>query len=119
MKPNPIEILEADMIGTIYRKIKPTSISRYYILTTNEPNFDDYDSVAREIEKYKRLHPCEIVVNGVIPSLKYYMRLVSHPQRFVDEYTKWLEFEYKRASAIKKEHLRIWQEICRRMLETE
>jgi DNA (cytosine-5)-methyltransferase 1 len=107
--------ITADMIGIAYRKIKSTSTSRYYILTTNEPNFTDYDSVAREIEKYKRVHPCEIIVNGVIPSLKYYMRLVSHPQRFVDEYTRWLEFEYKRASAIKKEHLRVWQEIRQRL----
>ncbi len=111
--------ITADTIGIAYRKIKPTSINRYYILTTNEPNFDDYDSVAREIEKYKKVHPCEIVVNGVIPSLKYYMRLVSHPQRFVDEYTKWLEFEYKRASAIKREHLQAWQEIRQQVLNME
>jgi len=111
--------ITADTIGIAFRKIKSTSISRYYILTTNEPNFDDYDSVAREIEKYKKIHPCEIVVNGVVPSLKYYMRLVSHPQRFVDEYTKWLEFEYKRASAIKKEHLRVWQEIRQQVLNLE
>lgn len=111
--------ITADMIGIAYRKIKSTSISRYYILTTHEPNFDDYDSVMREIEKYKRLHPCEIVVNGVLPSLKYYLRLVSHPQRFVDEYAKWLEFEYKRASAVKKEHLRAWQDIRRRLLNME
>jgi len=111
--------ITADMIGIAFRKIKPTSISRYYILTTNEPNFDNYDAVARGIERYKRLHPCEVVVNGVIPSLKYYMRLVSHPQRFVDEYTRWLEFEYKRASAIKKEHLRVWQEIRKRELNLE
>jgi DNA (cytosine-5)-methyltransferase 1 len=111
--------ITADTIGIAYRKIKPTSINRYYILTTNEPNFDNYDSVAREIEKYKKIHPCEIVVNGVIPSLKYYMRMVSHPQRFVDEYTKWLEFEFKRASAIKKEHLRVWQEIRQQVLNME
>ncbi len=111
--------ITADTIGIAYRKIKPTSINRYYILTTNEPNFTDYDSVAREIEKYKKVHPCEIVVNGVIPSLKYYMRLVSHPQRFVDEYTKWLEFEYKRASAIKREHLQAWQEIRQQVLNME
>jgi len=108
--------ITADMVGVAYRKIKDTAIDRYYILTTREPYFDDYVSVMEEIEKYKKLHSCQIIVNGVIPSLKYYMRLISNPQSFVDEYTKWLEFEFHRASGIKRKHLRVWQEICENML---
>jgi len=103
--------ITADMIGVAYRKIRNTEIDRYYILTTSEPNFDDHESVMQEIEKYKKVHSCQIIVNGVIPSLKYYMRLISNPQDIVSEYTKWLDFEYQRASGIKREHLRVWQEI--------
>ena len=103
--------ITADMIGVAYRKIRNTEIDRYYILTTSEPNFDDHESVMQEIEKYKKVHSCQIIVNGVIPSLKYYMRLISNPQDIVSEYTKWLGFEYQRASGIKREHLRVWQEI--------
>lgn len=108
--------ITADMVGIVYRKIKNTQIDRYYILTTSEPNFDDYESVQQEIGKYRKVHPCEIVVNGVIPSLKYYLRLISNPQDIIGEYTRWLETEYQRASGIKREHLRIWQEIRRNLL---
>lgn len=111
--------ITADMVSVAYRKIKNTAVDRYYILTTSEPNFDDYDSIIQEIEKYKKVHSCQIIVNGVIPSLKYYMRLISAPQDFVDEYTKWLEFEYQRASGIKREHLRVWREIRQQMLNLE
>lgn len=111
--------ITADMVGVAYRKIRNTNIDRYYILTTSEPNFDDYESVMQEIEKYKKVHPCQIIVNGVIPSLKYYMRLISSPQDIIDEYTKWLEFEYQRASGIKREHLRFWQEIRQTVLNLE
>lgn len=111
--------ITADMVGVAYRKIKSTEIDRYYILTTSEPNFDDHESVMQAIEKYKKVHSCQIIVNGVIPSLKYYMRLLSNPQDIVDEYTKWLEFEYKRASGIKREHLRVWQEIRQNVLNFE
>jgi DNA (cytosine-5)-methyltransferase 1 len=111
--------ITADMVGVVYRKIKNTEIDRYYILTTSEPNFDDHESVMQEIEKYKKVHSCQIIVNGVIPSLKYYMRLISNPQDIVDEYTKWLEFEYQRASGIKREHLRVWQEIRQDLLNLE
>lgn len=111
--------ITVEMVGVAYRKIKNTEIDRYYILTTKEPNFDDHESVMQEIEKYKKVHACQIIVNGVIPSLKYYMRLISNPQDIVDEYTKWLEFEYRRASGIKREHLRVWQEIRQNLLNLE
>jgi len=111
--------ITADMVGVAYRKIRNTNIDRYYILTTSEPNFDNYESVMQEIEKYKKVHPCQIIVNGVIPSLKYYMRLISNPQDIINEYTKWLEFEYQRASGIKREHLRFWQEIRQTVLNLE
>lgn len=111
--------ITADMVVVAYRKIKNTEIDRYYILTTSEPNFNNYESVMEEIEKYKKVHPCQIIVNGVIPSLKYYMRLISNPQGFVDEYTKWLEFEFHCASGIKREHLRVWQKIRQNALNLE
>lgn len=111
--------ITVDMVGVAYRKIKNTAIDRYYILTTHEPNFNDYEAVMREIEKYKMTHPCQIIVNGVIPSLKYYMRLMSNPQDMIDVYTQQLEFEYQRASGIKREHLRVWQEIRRSVLGME
>jgi DNA (cytosine-5)-methyltransferase 1 len=107
-----------DMIGISYRKIQNTNINRYYVLTTSEPNFENYDSVRHEIEKYEKLHSCQIIVNGVIPSLKYYMRLVNNPQDIIEEYTKWLEFEYQRGSGIKREHLKVWQEIRKNILNS-
>jgi DNA (cytosine-5)-methyltransferase 1 len=114
-----IKPITADMVGVAYRKIRNTDIDRYYILTTSEPNFDDHELVMQEIEKYKKVHSCQIIVNGVIPSLKYYMRLISNPQDIINEYTKWLEFEYQRASGVKREHLRVWQEIRQSVLNLE
>lgn len=103
--------ISVDMIRVAYRKIKDTKVDRYYILTTSHPNYDDQDAVMEKIAEYSTTHPCQIIVNGVIPSLKYYLRLVSNPQAIIDEYTKWLEYEYLRASGIKKKHLQVWQEI--------
>lgn len=109
----PYTILKA------YRKIQNTKIDRYYILTTSEPNFEDYDLVKNELEKYEKIHSCQIIINGVIPSLKYYMRILNNPQDIIEEYTKWLEFEYQRASGIKREHLKVWQEIKKNTLNTQ
>ena len=105
-----------DIINTAFQKIKDTKIDRYYILTTKEPD-NRYDgSVTQKLEEYKRIHSCQIIVNGVIPSLKYYLRLINNPQNFIDKYTELLESEYLRGSGIKQIHLRVWREICKNIL---
>ncbi|MGI8639492.1 MAG: hypothetical protein ACR2MG_06000 [Pyrinomonadaceae bacterium] len=103
-------------IGIVYRKIKDKPINRYYILTTNEPNVENQTEVSVKLFEMKKLHSCQIIVNGVLPSLKYYLRLVSEPKKFIEIYTKHLEAEYNRASAIKSEHLKIWREIRQNLL---
>jgi DNA (cytosine-5)-methyltransferase 1 len=111
--------ISAEMIDIAYQKIKTSQIERYYILTTNEPNIADQVLMTQTIEKYKQRHTCQFIVNGVIPSLKYYLRLISQPQEFLVEYTSLLETEFKRGSGIKKEHLQIWQQIRQTILNQD
>lgn len=108
--------ITAGTIGIVYRKIKGKPISRYYILTTSEPNIDDFVEVSEKLSEIKQRHSCQIIVNGVLPSLKYYLRLVSEPENFIDFYTRLLEAEYKRASGVKSEHLKVWNEIRQNLL---
>jgi DNA (cytosine-5)-methyltransferase 1 len=103
--------ISPDMIDVVYQKIKNADLERYYVLTTATPNFSDVTAITRSLEQYAALHPCQIIVNGVIPSLKYYLRLLNHPEEFLNEYRKCLEAEFKRSSGIKKEHLEVWHEI--------
>ena len=104
------------MIGIVYRKIKDKPINRYYILTTSEPNIENQTEINEKLSEMKKLHSCQIIVNGVLPTLKYYLRLVSEPEKFIEIYTKHLEAEFNRASAIKNEHLKIWKEIRQNLL---
>jgi len=59
------------------------------------------------------------VTNGVLPSIKYYLRLLSQPEDFVDAYTETLEDEFKRSSGIKREHLKVWANIRQTILQTK
>lgn len=108
-----------EMVKTVYRKIQKTSVERYYLLTTREPETEDPDAVSREIETMRNLHPCQVVVNGVLPSLKYYLRLVNSPAKMIVLYTQTLEAEYRRGGAIKRLHLETWQAICRDVFNLE
>lgn len=64
-------------------------------------------------------NPCQIVINGVLPSLKYYLRLVNSPAKMIDIYTQTLKAEYQRGGVIKRLHLETWQAICRDVFNLE
>lgn len=107
--------ISVDMVHTAYRKIKDfPEVSRYYILTTSEPNFSNDTSTKRVVEEYKHSHGCQFILNGVIPSLKYYLRLLHNPQDFISLYSFWLSKEYQRGSAIKREHIKIWKSLIKK-----
>lgn len=108
--------ISVDMVNRVYHKIGNAPVSRYYLLTTHEPNCDNAEKVFARIEAIQRACGCQIIVNGVVPSLKYYLRLVSSPAEFVKAYTRCLHAEFERASGIKREHLEIWLDLQRKYL---
>lgn len=96
-------------------KILSRTVQRYYIFTTSEPNCDDYEQVMSLITTIRNQTGCQIVVNGVVSTLKYYLRLVNEPTAFIERYSDCLKAEYERGSGIKKEHLTTWLQICQQL----
>lgn len=108
--------IDAGMIRVAFDKFKGSStIDRYYLLTTNEPNLKDEDAVMSAIDSFRPRHPCQIVVNGILPSLKYYLRLVEQPSKFLESYSRLIEQESKQGR-IKSQHAQTWNEILRQVL---
>ena len=97
------------IVEDAYQKFKQISVSRYYLLTTAEPNVEDIDSVNDFVSVIHRQHGCEVIVNGILPSLKYYLRLLSSPQLFLENYSKNLQLDFKQKAEIKETHLRYWE----------
>jgi len=103
------------MINLAFEKIKGMQIDRYYVLTTNNPNLENESQVMERLEAFRRIHPCQFVFNGVLPSLKYYLRLVSQPENFIKTYSKILQDEFE-LGRIKSEHWKTWVEIQKQFL---
>ena len=99
------------IVEDAYQKIAQTPVSRYYLLTTAEPNVDvkDVDLVNEFVSTIHRQHGCEVIVNGILPSLKYYLRLLSSPQLFLEVYSINLELDFQQKADIKETHLRYWE----------
>lgn len=103
--------ITAQMVSTAYRKFSERRISRYYLLTTSTPNTADDDSVTAEVQRLSALHECEVIVNGVYPTLKYLLRLAPDPLLFIENYSRLMVEEWQNGGTIKPEHIESWQSL--------
>lgn len=74
------------MVEDGYKKIYNTSIQRYYILSTAYPKEDELEKIQSKINTIRNEHGCQIIVNGVFDTLKYYLRLMWDTDKFMTSY---------------------------------
>ena len=99
--------IDKNIIERAKEKILPSSVRRYYVLSTCSVHKDEMAYISEIIKQVKNSHGCQIVVNGIIPSLKYYLRLLSDTALFVDNYAQLLASD----ESVKFEHRQRWNEI--------
>lgn len=100
--------INAQLIKDAYEKFKSHPIQRYYLLTTAEENLSDIELISKEITRILKIHGCQVIVNGIYPSLKYYLRMLHNPYEFIENYVENLKSD----TAIKYEHRLKWNEIA-------
>ena len=96
-----------DIVESVKRKVRGSRIDRYYVLTTHSQHEPTPD-IEEEIDTIKKSLGCQLIVNGVIPSIRYYLRLLSNPNLVFPEYAKLLASDF----AIAYEHKDIWNRIA-------
>jgi DNA (cytosine-5)-methyltransferase 1 len=101
-----IEITK-QLVSDIYSKFHHTQVDRYYILSTVGIKETESAIIQEEIKKAKILHGCQIIVNGILLSLEYYLRLLKNTKDFINAYVELLEKD----GSIKFEHKKKWNGI--------
>ncbi|MFZ3122778.1 MAG: hypothetical protein WA104_05380 [Thermodesulfovibrionales bacterium] len=94
------------LIKDAYEKFKSHPIQRFYMLSTVE-DIQEGVNISKETSKIMKIHGCQVIVNGIYPSLKYYLRLLHNTYDFIDNYVENL----KKDNTIKYEHKLKWNEI--------
>lgn len=79
--------IDSNMVRIAREKILRHNPTRYYILSTKKIKDKDIDEITEIINDIKNIHGCQVILNGVIPSLKYYLRLISSLELFIENYT--------------------------------
>lgn len=90
------------------RKATTESVERYFILSTVKPDPNEWEEVQGLIEDFLKSNGCEIIVNGVYETIKYYLRLLKSTNDFVNAYTELLAID----EDINYEHKVAWNAIC-------
>ena len=85
--------------------------NKYYILSTAYPEKEEYIKIEAEIQRIKNVHGCQLIVNGIMPTLKYYLRLLTNTFEFIDNYVNLLEAD----KALKFEHKENWNKLISEM----
>jgi DNA (cytosine-5)-methyltransferase 1 len=99
--------ITAAIVNTSFEKFKSQPIDRYYLLTTKKKDPIANEEVSAEIIKIKKTHGCQVIVNGVESTLKYYLRLLSNTKEYIDYYATLVEND----TDLKYEHRIKWNEL--------
>ena len=121
---SPFEIVEVKhqipincfLIFDIVKKSRQTSIQRYYILTTSPSCYESQEEetfVNQLILQAKSELNLEIIANGILSSLKYYLRFIEDYHSFIKRYTHNLIEDAKVSTEISAAHVRQWTELLK------
>lgn len=99
--------INSQLVKCAYEKFKKHPIKRYYLLSTADVDLNDIENINKEVYGVSKIHGCQIIVNGIYPSLKYYLRVLHNADNFIDNYVENL----KKDKVITYEHKVKWNQL--------
>ncbi len=98
--------ISESIVADVQLKIMDKSISRYYILTTHQ-NCEPDAGAKKIIDNIKTVYDCQVISNGVIPTIRYYLRLLDDPSLIFPAYVELLRVD----KALAHEHRTAWNDV--------
>lgn len=87
------KLIDINIARIAYEKIARFNPERYYILSYVGTLDTDRQAIDELIFEIKEQHGCQLIVNGLLHTLKYYLRLISNPKAFFNEYIELIEVD--------------------------
>ena len=106
----PIDI---QMVRIAKDKIIKFNPRRYCIFSSVNINDSDSHLIEEEVKKIRDIHGCQIIINGIVPTLKYYLRLITSMDKFLDNYSKLIEVDQELQTIHKSQ----WNKILSKLEE--
>lgn len=102
--------IDKQIIRVVKDKIYKWNPQRYYVLSVEGIKNDDKDEITTIVNEVAINHGCQIIINGLLPTIKYYLRLITSLENFVKQYSD----EIEKDTEIQMIHKNKWNEILSR-----
>ena len=99
--------IDAHLVRRAKEKIIQYNPVRYYIFSSEDIQQEKEENIQREINQILEQHGCQVIINGIIPTLKYYLRLIDNLKDFMEKYGIIVEED----TELKAIHKNKWNEI--------
>lgn len=99
-------VVTKEMVISAKKKIQGSRVDRYYILTDSHEH-EPSEEVRKEVTIVEERLGCQMIVNGIVPTIKYYLRLLRKPSDIFPFYAKLLESD----RSIAYEQKDVWNKI--------
>lgn len=99
--------IDATIVRVVESKIYKFNPNRYYILSYFGIEEDDHIEIQNIVDKVRLKHGCQIIINGLLPTIKYYLRLISSLKDFVANYSLFVQND----NELQKIHKEVWNKI--------
>ncbi|MEA5513647.1 hypothetical protein [Nodularia sp. UHCC 0506] len=103
------------MVYRAKNKIIKHNPQRYYIFASKDVNQLEADKIDEVIKEIASEHGCQLILNGIVPTIKYYLRLIMSITDFIDLYSQLIESD----NEIQKIHKEKWNEILGKLMIEE
>lgn len=100
-------MISPNLIALAFEKFKIYPIDRYYLLTTANMDGADWEGIDAQISMIAKQHGCQVIVNGVYSTLRYYLRTLKNTDDFISHYIENMSSD----SVIKYTHKSAWNRI--------
>lgn len=80
------KVIDETILRVAMEKIYKYSPQRYYILSNVGYDIENIEKLNQIVDEVRQLHGCQIIINGLVPTLKYYLRLVTDLNEFLSIY---------------------------------
>lgn len=100
--------IDASIIRVVRDKIYKFNPERYCIFSSGNVEVSEIEPLIREISEE---HGCELIVNGIYPTLQYYFRLIESRSEFLNGYSSLVEKDRE----LKPLHKEKWNELVREL----
>lgn len=103
--------IDAQIVRVVEEKIYKQNPQRYYILSVLGIDKNDEREISKIVHSVGTKHGCQIIINGLLPTIKYYLRLITDLRIFVEHYSNAIQKD----TELQIEHKHFWNMLIKKI----